>query len=209
MQPKLKLHSWLTQTRRLWDTAAKSVTWITGIIGPFLLPPPIGASHEEKTIWLQLTVFIVTVLVLLMFVAGQKLNKKHHIRWWGGLSAILLILAIISFVGYQYLSSVRTCKYNNEIVVIGTSYTEQAIHFMSSHKDHSCEYLLDSAAGKAGDIWTKESIDRTRIHLALTYLSCVPLFTLCIIGVIQAVYISETTGKKPRSRTNLGQKTNG
>ena len=193
---------WLRNTGRLWSLLAAGAAWIFAVIGGFLLPPPIGTSKEDQRIWPQLAAFIVTVLAGLMFVAGRRWNKRKHSGWWAIISAALLVLAIGSLLGYQSLSYSRTCKYNNRTVVIGTVYTQQALRFLENHPGRSSEYLVNAAAGKVEDVWTKESIDRARIQLAVTYISCIPLFALCIIAVIQSIYIHETAAKRPRSLRN-------
>ena len=204
MQEGTNTSQWLNKTSRVWTALAQGAAWVLAIIGGFLLPPPTGTSEEGERIWLQLAAFIITVLVGLMFIAGQRWKKRKHLVWWGATSAVLLVLAIAAFLAYQLLSSSRTCKHNNKLVVIGTEYTQQAMRFMEKHPDHSCEYLLDSAAGKVDDIWTKESIDHTRMHLAITYISCIPLFALCIIAVVQSIYIHEIG--KNQSQTNRKKK---
>ena len=198
MHERPNISQWLSKTGRLWTVLAQGVVWIVAIISGFLLPPPIGTSEKDERVLPALAAFIIAVLIGLMFIAGQRWNKKKHSVWWGCTSATLLVLAIASLLTYQSLSSSRTCKYNNRLVVIGTEYTEQALRYMGNQSDHSCEYLLDSAAGKTDDIWTKESIDRTRIHLAISYICCIPLFALCIIALVQSIFIHETT--KSRSR---------
>lgn len=202
MREEPNTSQWLNKTGRLWTVLAGGTAWILAVIGGFLLPPPIGTSKEDQRIWVQLAAFIITVLVGLMFLAGRKWKESKHSISWGVASAVLLVLAIGSLLAYQLLSYSRTCTYNNKLVVIGTVYTQQALRFLANHPDQSCESLVDAAAGKVDDVWTKESIDRTRIHLAITYLGCVPLFALCVIAVVQSIFIHETAKNDQKENIN-------
>ncbi len=195
MQEAPNTSQWLSRTGRLWVVLAQGAAWILATIGGFLLPPL--TTEEDQRMWPRLAAFIIAVLFGLMFLAGQRWNKRKHLVAWGAASAGLLVLAIASLLAYQLLSFSRTCKYDDKLVVIGTEYTQLALRFMEKQPDHSCEFLLNSAAGKVDDVWTKESIDRSRIQLAASYICCVPLFALCLMAVVQSIYVYETS-KNPR-----------
>jgi hypothetical protein len=199
MQERANTSKWLGKTGKVWAVLAQGAAWIVAIVGGFLFPPPVVTSEKDERIWIGLASFIITVLVGLMFIAGQRWKRKKYLARWGATSAVLLVLAIASFLAYQLLYSSRTCKYYDKLVVIGTEYTQEAVRFMEKQPDHSCEYLVKSVAGKVDDIWTKQSIDRSRMQLAIAYISCIPLFTLCIIAVVQSIYIHEV--EKNRSQT--------
>ena len=185
---------------KYWSILSQAGIWIFGIVGGFLSPPPIGTSSEDEKTWIRLAQFVITILLGLAFIAGRRLNKRKHMWYWWFVSAMLLLLSTCSFLGYQRLSLSWTCNYNNATVVIGDQYTERARRFILKYSDDSCEFLIDSAAGNTQDIWTKESIDKRRIVLASAYISSIPLFTICIIAVVQALQIVGQTERKPRQK---------
>jgi len=172
------------------------------LLGGFLLPPPVGISKDDEKVWLRLAQFAVAVLFGLMFTAARKWNKKKHARWWVWTSATLLLFSVAAMVWFQYISYSWTCRYNGKSVIIGTTYTIQGKYYVDRNPGISCEDLLEDFAGKPEDIWTRESINRHRIILAGTYISCVPLIAICIIGVVQALHITEK--RKAESRTVRG-----
>jgi hypothetical protein len=55
-------------------------------------------------------------------------------------------------------------------------------------------------AGATEAIWTAESINRRRLILAATYVCCLPLFTLCLIAVVQAIQCGGQMTRTKRAR---------
>jgi hypothetical protein len=176
--------------KKSWSGLSQAAIWIISIIGGFLLPPPVGISDEADKVWLRLAQFTITVVLGIMFIAARRWKKqKHATRWWIA-SAVLLIASLATFVGYQTLSYKWTCQYYNELKIVGgDQHTQHGADYIREHPGVSCETLLKEHAGNVYDVWTKESIDRRRIALAVIYISCAPFFTVCIIAVTQAIYI--------------------
>ena len=50
------------------------------------------------------------------------------------------------------------------------------------------------------NIWTRESINNRRLILAATYLSCLPLFTICLIAIIQAAQCGVSLPKRRKRK---------
>lgn len=189
MQNNASLQKWSQKSVQYWNVLTQGATWIFSIIGGFLLPP-IGVLTTDEKSWMRLASLVTTALFGLAFVGCLKFKlKKHQKLWWLG-SVILLLLSISLFLAYQRISYSWTCEYNYHRVLVGSEYTEQAARFIEKYGQQSCEFLLKSNAGEVGGIWTKESISTRRITLGGMYIGCVSLFTICIIGVIQAIFIA-------------------
>jgi hypothetical protein len=170
----------------------QGAVWVSGIIGSFLLPPPVGVLKDENKLWLRLAQFVIAVLVGLLFITTRKWNKKKQIKSWWIVSAAALVLSVVSFTGYQYLLYSWTCNYNKQRVVIGTEYTPQGEYYVKKNSQGiSCDELVADFAGNVEDIWTKKSINRARLILAGTYISCMPFFIVCLIGMIHAIHVNE------------------
>ncbi len=182
---------WLDRVKKSWGTLAQSALWIICVVGSFLLPPPVGFSGSGQHIWTALGKFVVTVLVGLMIVAGRKWNKKGQARAWAIVAAALLVVAVSTFISYQSLLFSHTCTYSSKEVVIGNVYTEHALTYLQKYPGKSCEALLEDFVGKADDIWTQESINHERTTLAEVYLSCLPLFAMCMMAIVHAVYLEK------------------
>lgn len=184
---------WFTQVPELAATIMQSGVWIISLVGSFLIPPPEWMPLDDK-IWLNLSQFIITVLIGLMFLIARRRNELKHIKWWGISSAILLVFSICLFLGYQYLSSTLTCDYLTKKIIVGFEYTKQAQIYIDKNPNliENCNELIMDFAGKSEDIWTRKSINLNRIKLATAYIGTLPFFALCLITMIQAVSITET-----------------
>jgi len=190
--------SWLKDTRKSWGLVTQFAVFIFGVIGGFLLPPPgWAASADDKSV-VRLAQFIVAVLVGLIFLVVQRWNKKRHVGRWALFSGTFLVLSVLAFFAYQHLLDTRTCSYAHIQVVIGTRYTVRTQSYVSENPDSTCTSLLEDFAGQAEDIWTKDSIDNSRYILAGVYILNLPLFTLCIIGVVQALYCNQRSARPRR-----------
>ena len=176
--------------KKSWGGLSQAAIWILGVISGFLLPPPVGISNDADKVWVRLAQFTVTVILGIAFIAARRWKKQRHVTKWWMVSGVLLVLSLATFVGYQALSYKWTCKYYNEVKIIGgDQHTPHGDDYIRNHPGISCEDLLKHHAGNVYDVWPKESIDRRRIALAVIYISCVPLFTICIVAVTQAIKI--------------------
>lgn len=196
MPETLTSRNWLGHTKKIWVLLMQFAVFILGIAGSFVLPPPGWASSSGDKTVVRLGQFIVTVLVGLIFLLVQKWNKKKHTKRWALLTITFLVLSVAMFFVYQRLLDTRTCQYDGHPVVIGTHYTEEAQTYIKEESPGAtCESLLKDYTGSVEDIWTRNSINKSRYVLAGGYISTLPLLTICIIAVVQALYCSQA---KPR-----------
>lgn len=195
MPSNLTPQSWFESIKKTWGLVTQLAVFIFGVVGSFLLPPPGWASNSGDETVVRLAQFIVAVLVGLVFLLVQRWSKKKHVRRWATLTIIFLALCVSAFFAYQHLLDTRTCKYADQSVVIGTSYTQHAAGYIREKANATCATLLEDFAGKAEDIWNGDSINRSRYILAGAYILNLPLFTVCIIGVVQALSCNQAKGR--------------
>ena len=171
--------------KEYWGPLAEAATWIFGIIGSFLLPPPVIANETQ---WPNFAKFIIAVCVGLLVLLALLWRKQKH--WIGWALAALLFFAggVGSFFTYQHLTDSSTCTYQGKLVVIGKTYTQHGAKYVQENPGISCGDLIDQHIGKVEDVWTKDSIDSARLKLLAVYVGCMPLFTICIISLLQAIY---------------------
>jgi len=196
------LKSWLQESRKNWVTLTQIAVLILGVLGGFLVPPPPGLSETEDKAWIRLAQFVVTVLVGIVFVATYKRNQKRNSKgWWRDgrgwwiACAVFLLLSVSMLFLYRHLTHKWTCEYFGDTVVIGSEYTPMGAHYIQQNSGIPCNQLLIDFAGGVDKVWTKESIDTKRLLLAGSYIGCIPLFTLCIISLLQALH-TISVGKK-------------
>ena len=186
--PERSAHQqWLQQARKNWGILIQGAVWVIGIIGTFLVPPPVGVSAGDEKIWLRLGQFIIAVVLGLVFFAAQRWNQKTHARWWCLLSLLFLLVSIGAFFQYQKLTYSWTGNYVGKRLVLGSVFTREGAAYTQKNPTISCDDLLFDFAGKVDDIWTRDSINHRRLVLAATYVSCMPMFTICLIGIVQAL----------------------
>jgi hypothetical protein len=188
---------WLQEARKSWLVLAQGGLWIGGILGGFLLSPPVGVSAADEKIWLRLGQFIIAMVLGLVFFAARRWSQPRHALWWGAGALVFLAMAVGAFFRYQHLTLAWTGLYDEQKVVIGSVYTTQGLSYTQQNPEISCDELIYQFKGLTQNIWTPESINRRRLILAATYLSCLPLFTICLIAVVQAI---QCGGKPARRR---------
>lgn len=187
---------WWREARKSWLGLAQGGLWIGGILGGFLLPPPVGVSAEDEKVWLRLGQFIIAVVLGLVFFAARRWSQPRHALVWGAGALVFLAMAVGVFFRYQQLMLAWTGLYDEKKIVIGSVYTAQGLSYTQKNPKISCDELIFDFAGVTENIWTRESINRRRLILAATYVSCLPLFTICLIAVVQAIQC----GGKPVKR---------
>ena len=163
------------------------------------MPPPVGASPGDEKIWLRLAQFVITVVIGLIFIAAQKWRQKHHAKWWWTFSLGCLVFAVSAFFCYQRFMDAWTVNYAGQRVVIGSVFTAHGKKYAEQNPSLSRYWLLMDAAGAPEDLWTRESINRRRLVLGATYILCLPLFTICLIAIVQAIRC--ITSKREKSRS--------
>lgn len=190
---------WLQRTRKSWLALAQGAVWLGGILGGFLLPPPVGVSASDEKIWLRLGQFILAVVLGLVFFAARRWRLPRHALRWCAAALLFLVLAVAAFFRYQQLTLAWTGNYEGQKVVIGSAYTAQGASYTKNNPKISCDELISDAAGKTEDVWTLDSINRRRLLLAATYVSCLPLFTISLLAVVQAIQCGgDATRKKDK-----------
>lgn len=189
MPAKLTPQNWLKSTKKTWALVTQFAVFILGVVGSFLLPPPGWVSSDGNKVLVRLAQFIVAVLVGLIFLLVQRWNKQNHVGRWASLAIVFLVLSVSVFFAYQHFLDTRTCEYAGQTVVIGTRYTAPGQSYASENPNSTCTSLLEDFAGEAEDIWAKDSINKSRYILAGIYILNLPLFTICIIAVVQALFL--------------------
>jgi hypothetical protein len=187
MAPLSGNRNWLKQVRKSWLVLAQGALWLGGILGGFLLPPPVGLQASDEKVWLRLGQFIITVVLGLVFFAARRWRRPCDALWWAATAMLVLAIAVAVFFRYQQLTLAWTGNYDGQKVVVGSALTPHGLAYTQANPDLSRDQLVMDVAGATETVWTRESINRRRLILAATYVSCLPLFTLCLIAVVQAL----------------------
>ena len=133
----------------------------------------------------------------LVFFAARRWRLPRHALWWAGAALLVLAAAVTVFFRYQQLTLAWTGNYDGQKVVVGAVLTPHGQAYAQANPELSRYQLIMDVAGSTEAIWTGESINRRRLILAATYVCCLPLFTLCLIAVVQAI---QCGGRKTQTK---------
>jgi hypothetical protein len=164
----------------------------------FLLPPP-GASSQDNHVWLRFAQLVITVVIGFILLASLRWSQKEHAAWWAGVSLLFLLLSAGVFFVYQTCAARWSATYNGQSVLIGDTLTSFGREYRQEKPELSNEQLVMDVSGQIEKIWTKESLESRRSRLAALYVVAMPLFTICILSIVQALQCA--AGKARVSRT--------
>jgi hypothetical protein len=178
-----------------WNVLVQVATWLSSLIAGFLLPPPVGSVQGDGGALFKFAQFVVTVFVGLMAIPILKWRQRADTWVWWTVALATLLGGIAAFFSYSSLTDSWTEWYANRQVVIGSELNEDAQEYAQEYRKENPEHKKPSPAqllldfpGGPENVWTKSSIDRRRHALGAIYVLCMPLFTLCVIAVTQAIY---------------------
>lgn len=192
-----KLKQVLQRSQKSWLLLIQSTAWVAAVIASFILPPPIGTEDETK-IWVRFSQFVITIFIGLLALFALRWNRKKHTFPWAGSAAGFLLLGTLAFFAYQFLGNRWTAEYNGARVLVGHTHTAAAAEYRKENPTLTNSDLLLHFAGQAEKIWTPESLNEHRFILAGIYVLTMPLFTICIISLAQAIHCA--TVEKPVRR---------
>lgn len=181
------LSGWLKRSRKSWALLAQAAVWLSGLIGTFLASPPPSTTGGDTRVWLRFGQFLMAALVGLLFLAAQRWRLKKHLTRWAGTAVLFLCLGSGAFFTYQYLSSGWTCIYDGNRVLVGGTYTAAGRAYVAANPGITCAELLRDAAGRTEAVWERSSVERRGLWLAGFYILCIPLFTVCVMALLQAL----------------------
>ena len=164
-----------------------------GIVGTFVLPPPVSIPGEP--LWRRLAQFVAAVLIALMFVATRRVRSRGRALWWW-IALASLGLAVLAAFGYDHLTRAWSCLYDGSRVIVGDEYTSQGREYRRQDSSTACETLIQDFAGHVEDIWQSRGIRRRQSMLVAVYVSAVALFTICIVAVVEAIGQVDRTGRR-------------
>ncbi|MBI3048079.1 MAG: hypothetical protein HYY76_07175 [Acidobacteria bacterium] len=163
--------------------------WIFGIVGVFLLPPPVGSDGD---IIEALAKFVAVVATGLVLVRVRRWNRR---RAWIVATASL-VLSVSAFFAYRYFVASWTCTYFDVPMVVGDdeNLTSLARQHLAQNPNLPCELLLQDFGGQTELVWARGVLIARRFALAGAYLLCLPLLIVCLIALLQA------TGERRRTK---------
>lgn len=191
------LEASVERARGIWALLTQGALWLLGVIGGFLLPPPVGMTAGDDQTWLRFAQFLVAILLGLVLFATFRWHLRRHASIWWLTAGGALLLGVVMFFRYQGLLYAWTGEYDGRLLVVGSEYTPQGRAYVERNPNLPLTTLLEDFLGRAEDIWTRSSINQRRMVLAGVYVSCLPLLVLSLIAVVQALHCLGVVGRAP------------
>jgi hypothetical protein len=198
------LTRWSRSTRGTLRQLAALAAFVVSLISSFL--KPVGFTADESSALLKFVPAIVTVIAGLVFLGGQRRRPSKQNVPWFGITILSLIMSASAFLAYRNSIYTRTCEYDNQRIAIGSLYTPHAEAYAAEKPGISCEQLLNDFTGHAEEIWSRDSINQSRLRLEITYVIGSTLFSFCFLSLGQAIYLQEqfVQGKATKRLTRRG-----
>lgn len=201
----MPIDDWLKTVESKWSILLQGSTWIMVLLAGFVLEPPVW-DFQQNLIWYRFAHFVVAVVVGLAFIPVTRWSTSRDTWRWFIVSVVLLVAGVGSFFGYQTARETWTVEYAKKLVIVGSTYTIDALAYkervkMEENREVSDKDLVMDAAGNREKLWDVQEIRARGRILGGLYILTVALFALTIISVIQAVYCNlQTDHVRPRAR---------
>ncbi len=172
-----------------WQRLLQFGTWVMAVLASFILTPPIW-DFKEDAVWFRFSHFIVAALAGLLFLPISKWSaRKYRSKWWA-FTAVCLALGTAVFFLYQSLRAAWTTAYHDSRIIIGRTYTQDAVDYKAKEladnkRNIPDEDLVMDYAGDTKSIWKEEEIHQRRLLLAGVYVALISLFALGVMALIQ------------------------
>jgi hypothetical protein len=177
----------LKRSQKSWVLLGQTTAWVVGVLAGFLLPPPIGTA-EDSRVWVRFAQFVITIVIGLVLLAALRWKSPKHVLRWGAISVSFLMLGSVAFFAYQVLVTRWTVIYAQQRVVVGDHYTKYGREYLDQHPTLAREDLMMHFSGKVERIWEPDALSQRRLFLAATYVVAMPLFTVSIMSILQAIH---------------------
>ena len=178
--------------RKHWRYLFQIGTWIMALLASFVLPPPLW-DFKQQSIWVRFAHFLLSALVGLMFIPMSVWSSKRHRRGWVAFTVATLVAGGALFFGYQALRDNWTAAYAGKRIIIGETYTNEALEYRAKvyteeKRTIPDDELIMDSAGKTDTIWQVSELRRRAFVLAGVYVGTVTFFALSVVSLAQALY---------------------
>ena len=132
-------------------------------------PKKVAPPERAAWRWTGLASIIAGCAFLSVKLLAHMSTNHVAARVWG----VIAIFSILVCIGlcFSYVMSLQglTVDYNGEPRIAGTVYTDAAKDYLTKNKDSTREQTLFDFAGVTGNVWTADSLARSRLILGAKY----------------------------------------
>jgi hypothetical protein len=184
--------------RPIWRNLWLNAKWLLSILGLFWPAPALPLEQTKPLIYLAR--FIVTILIACVIYLTNRLNRHYHAKTW----LKITLASLLVFLGGWFLNDTLrqkwVCVYRDgRTFIMGSKLSpngEQQVP--KAICQGGCENLIHNCGHDSPEnIWLPSSIALARRVLVLIYFLMLPVFVLCVMGVIQIRVCSNKPDPRP------------
>jgi len=180
-----------------WRMLASAASVATSTVAMAIHAPPGDAKS-----FVALGAFFATATAGLVYVLMARYAARRHAAVWtiaavGALGACLWLDQ-----AYDGLWASHVGAYQGEARLVGDELTRDGAAWVDQHPNSSVNDLLFDAGGVTERIWTRDGILRVRSRMRAMYFVCAPLFALCVLSTVQAVFCATRPGSAPAAEAS-------
>ena len=154
-------------------------------------PPPIGDPQS----FIALGTLLSSVTSGLLYVAMTRFSGQRHVLAWIAAAVVGSAGAVWCHSYYGILFDTRVAVYEGQHFVIGDEYTPEGTAWAAAH-GHEANALLFDFTGVATNVWTRESIERVKTRMRLSYYTVFPCVAIAILSTVQAVQVGKRSAQR-------------
>lgn len=154
-------------------------------------PPPVGDPQS----FIALGTLLSSVTSGLLYVAMTRFASQRHVVAWIAAAIVGAAGTVWCHSYYGGLTDTRIATYQDQQYVIGDEYTAEGTAWAAAH-GHDPNALLFDFSGVTTNAWTRESIERVKGRMRLSYYAVFPLVALAILSTVQAVDLGKRSGRR-------------
>ncbi|NBW06648.1 MAG: hypothetical protein EBR82_01310 [Caulobacteraceae bacterium] len=176
-----------------WGVVAKIAACLAGIIGTFLITPPLLSVESTDASILYFAQFVLAILVGLFFVIPSSKVRDSQWRW---ISLAGLVIGICLFFAYVQVSAQWTALYKDVgVTVIGGNLTDAGKVLQAETGAVLPGDLIFQASGDVDLLWPRS--ERLTRYLVICGLYTVAMISLSVsaMAMIEFVRIRQAAAK--------------
>jgi hypothetical protein len=154
-------------------------------------PPPVGDPQS----FIALGTLLSSVTSGLLYVAMTRFAAQRHALAWIAAAVFGSAGAVWCHSYYGTLFDTRVAVYEGQQFVVGDDYTPEGTAWAAAH-GHEASALLFDFTGVATNVWTRESIERVKGRMRLSYYAVFPLVAIAILSTVQAVQVEKRSRQR-------------
>jgi hypothetical protein len=175
--------------KRTWLWTSQVAVWLVSLVLLFVVQPPRMVLDDAPGTIERFAQFMLTIVIGIVFALfstrPRQGNRNSVIA-----SAVLLVIGVMLFGSYLYLTDHWTCGYPGGAMVSGATLLPAAAAYVSANPGLDCSQLMLDFGGQTQMIWPLGELSDRRLILAALFTAVILSFALAALFMIRALLAS-------------------